>query len=116
MASKLAELAYEDRGTANAHIHVASVRHRRLRRIARHAERKFGLSVREFPPYDDIDPVHATCSWHYRWPGKGVCAPARVGADRTKPNLALDASGVRMQDFFDWVLRTYGRPDGWYQP
>ena len=107
--AKLAELINE-----GSHIHVASRRRRRLKRIARHANRHFGLAVREFWPWDRIDCVHVRCSWHYRRAGMWW---ACLGCPRNgkRRNLALDASGARQREFFDWCLNRFGYPSGPFQ-
>lgn len=61
-----------------------------LRRLADIAHRRFDLSVREYQPYDPVDPVHSSGSWHYQ-------------------NRAFDASGStqEMRRFADWVSDHY---------
>lgn len=111
----LAELADE-----GDHIHVASCNRTRLMHIAHVAQRKFGLSVREFPPFDIIDCVHTGGSYHYR--KRGHCGNSSARCPRTmtgrkrRKNLAMDCSGSRQREFFNWVLQKYGRPSGWFQP
>jgi hypothetical protein len=116
--AKLAELAYEDRGAPNAHVHVASCDRVRLRHIADVGHREFGLSIREFPPYDTIDCVHAKGSYHYRTRcSRARRCPWTARGRRNRKNLALDASGPadKLQRFFNWVLGKYGHPSGWFQ-
>jgi hypothetical protein len=112
--SKLTELA--DEGN---HIHVASTSRWRLQRICRVAENHFHLTVHEFPhkgSSDCLDPVHTTGSWHYRKAGDPWTARAYDAKTRcTLKNLAMDASGSRQREFFNWVLHKYGRPSGWFQ-
>ena len=62
-----------------------------LRELANIAQRKFHLDVREFEPFDDVDPVHTPTSWHYQ-------------------NRAFDAGGSTkdMARFADWVGDQYG--------
>lgn len=58
--------------------------------------RKLGLSVRENPYYDPVDPVHTEGSDHYR----------TVGTYRGRPyGAALDVSGdpAKKQRFFRWL-------------
>jgi hypothetical protein len=56
------------------------------------AEKKFGLTVREHPSRDPVDPVHADGSWHYK-------------------NKAADISGdpAQMVAFKKWVRKHYKR-------
>jgi hypothetical protein len=63
-----------------------------LREMADIAQDRFQLNVREFEPFDDVDPVHTPTSWHYQ-------------------NRAFDASGSTkdMARFADWVADHYGR-------
>lgn len=62
-----------------------------LRALAEVARRRFNLTIREFRPYDDVDPVHTSTSWHYR-------------------NRAFDAGGSTrdMARFADWVADQHG--------
>lgn len=53
---------------------------------------RFHLTIREYAPYDKVDPVHANGSFPYR-------------------NRAFDASGSTkdMSRFADWVSDHYGK-------
>lgn len=46
------------------HVHVAAQTRGETERLARLAQR-MGLTVRELAPFDKVDPVHTTNSWHY---------------------------------------------------
>ena len=104
-SSDLYELFYNGPGGVNAdeghrvgkgfveghtdHVHVAAPT-KDLLKLAKKAT-KMGLSVREFEPYDKVDPVHATNSFHYK-------------------NQAMDVSGdPRLMRRFDRkVARRFG--------
>jgi hypothetical protein len=62
-----------------------------LRRLANIAHDRFNLTIREFQPWDRVDPVHSPTSWHYQ-------------------NRAFDASGSTgdMRRFADWVSDHHG--------
>ncbi|HEU4364551.1 MAG TPA: lytic transglycosylase domain-containing protein [Candidatus Krumholzibacteria bacterium] len=66
------------------HVHLAAPL-AVLKRAAALAK-KLGLTIREFEPYDDVDPVHAKGSYHYPKPGR-------------KRGRAMDVSGARMAEF-----------------
>jgi hypothetical protein len=61
-----------------------------LRELATIAQRRFHLTIREFEPFDHVDPVHAPGSWHYK-------------------NRAFDAGGSteEMSRFAAWVADHY---------
>ena len=63
-----------------------------LRGLANIAQDRFHLNVREYEPFDDVDPVHESGSFHYR-------------------GRAFDASGDTkdMARFADWVADHYGK-------
>ena len=63
-----------------------------LYKLAKIAQNKFGLSVREFAPFDKVDPVHTKGSFHYS-------------------NKAMDVSGdpARMAAFNKYVARKHGK-------
>lgn len=50
------------------HVHVAAQTRGETERLARLAQR-MGLTVRELAPFDKVDPVHTTNSWHYAQSG-----------------------------------------------
>ena len=61
-----------------------------LRELATIAQRRFHLTIREYEPFDHVDPVHTSGSWHYK-------------------NRAFDAGGsaAEMSRFADWVADHY---------
>jgi hypothetical protein len=62
-----------------------------LARLAKIGQSQFHLTIREYAPYDPVDPVHTGGSFHYS--GK-----------------AFDASGsaANMAAFARFVMRNYG--------
>lgn len=62
-----------------------------LPNLAAVASKQYGLSVREYAPYDKVDPVHSPGSWHYK-------------------GRAMDVSGDRakLRAFVTYAVRTYG--------
>jgi Lysozyme like domain len=78
-----------DRGGGGGHAPAAPERID-LRELATIARSRFDLTIREFEPFDDVDPVHTSTSWHYK-------------------NRAFDASGStqEMSRFADWVADHY---------
>lgn len=60
-----------------------------LRKLADLAANTYGLSVREYEPYDHVERVHAPGSYHYK-------------------GRAFDASGPRMSQFANAIDRQYG--------
>lgn len=63
-----------------------------LRQLAGIADKRFNLTIREYAPYDPVDPVHTEGSFHYR-------------------RRAFDASGspVDMARFANWAVDRYGK-------
>jgi hypothetical protein len=59
-----------------------------LKQVAKMAEQA-GLSVREFEPYDKVDPVHTEGSWHYK-------------------GLAADISGSGLMEFAKMLKKRFG--------
>lgn len=59
---RIAELLYHPPGP---HVHVASPDREALIRVLRIAEDR-GIRVGEFPPFDPVEDVHVSGSWHYR--------------------------------------------------
>ena len=78
------------------HVHAAG-QQRDMIALGRLAQR-MGLSVRENPAFDPVDPVHASGSWHY---GR------RIGGRRYR---AIDVSGPasKLRRFNRLVARAYG--------
>lgn len=66
----VAELLYEDAGTANAHCHLATPEREKLKVIAGIAQQQFSVRIGEFPPFDHTEGVHTGISWHYRDPSE----------------------------------------------
>ena len=58
----IAELLYHQPGP---HIHLATPERDKLIAICKIAQRR-GLRVGEFPPFDVVECVHVSGSWHYR--------------------------------------------------
>lgn len=102
------ELFNNDNGEHN-HVHVASKDRKALVMLARIAKRHYSggdsAPVREFPPFDAVEPVHATTSWHYR-DSHNPDTP-RTFANRGD-GLAFDLRSVNRQAFADEVKRRYG--------
>lgn len=63
-----------------------------LRQLAEVAQKRFGLTIREFAPYDKVDPVHTKGSFHYS-------------------NRAFDASGPpgKLVAYNKWLAKNYGK-------
>ena len=61
-AGKFSELLYHD----PPHCHVASADREFLIAIAKIAHEKFECRIGEFPPFDTVEAVHVSGSWHYR--------------------------------------------------
>jgi hypothetical protein len=68
------------------HAHIATQDKALLQKIAEDAA-KSGLSVREFSPFDKVDPVHTKGSWHYK----------DLAADISGPSLMQWAKRIRKQ-------------------
>lgn len=85
------ELFNNDNGYHN-HLHVASQERDKLIQIAKIAQAHYSGGdpdcVREFSPFDPVDPVHAPNSWHYR-------------------DLAFDLRSTPRQAFGDELKRRY---------
>jgi len=65
-----AELLYH----SPPHLHIACADRGKLIGICKVAQEQFNCRVGEFPPFDSVECVHVTSSWHYRAPG-GVVLP-----------------------------------------
>lgn len=63
------ELFINDNGLRN-HVHIASRERDKLLILARIAQKKYSAgdseAVREFPPFNSVECVHTSSSWHYR--------------------------------------------------
>ena len=101
------ELFNNDSGD-HSHVHVASKERKKLIRLAHVAKERFGgddsAPVREFPPFDAVENVHTTGSWHYR--DSSNPNTARDFAHRGN-GLAFDLRSVRREDFAREVKRRY---------
>lgn len=86
---KVAELLGPGDPGHSSHVHVASDDMAFLHSLAEIAKKRFGMSIREEPHYDPVDPVHVSGSYHYR-------------------HAAFDASGGDMQGFWRWMQANYG--------
>jgi hypothetical protein len=100
----IAELLHEGVGgpthSTGEHIHVASTSPQVMLALIAEAQRR-GLSARENPYVDPVDPVHAPHSFHKRtFPGR--YHGRRLGE-------AVDVSGPGMGGYEAWVRRTYRR-------
>ncbi len=102
----ITELFNNDNGYHN-HVHIASTDRDALIRLGKIAEAQYGGAgmVREFPPFDPVECVHVSTSWHYR----DSSAPyvPRVCANRGD-GCAMDLSFPRRQEFANEVKRRYG--------
>lgn len=102
------ELFVNDNGQRN-HVHVASKERRKLIKIAKIAQKHYAgtdpAAVREFPPFETVENVHSSSSWHYR--------------DSSNPNvardfyhrgngLAFDLRSINRESFAREVKRRYG--------
>lgn len=93
------ELLYHD-----AHVHIAMCDRTKLIRICKIAEEHYGLRVGEFPPFDPVEDVHVSGSYHYRQSGR--CDERRTFANRGD-GLAADLNGVREVEFYEELRRRY---------
>lgn len=103
---EIEELFLNDNGLRN-HVHVASRQRRKLIKLAKVAIHHYGAkgSVREFPPFDRVECVHATTSWHYR-DSHNPDHP-RTCAQRGN-GLAFDLGCARREEFARAVKHRYG--------
>lgn len=100
----LAELLHEGTGgpthSTGDHIHAAFNDPQAMLAAIRQAQ-AMGLSTRENPYVETVDPVHAKNSYHYRTFG-GLYNGRKLGQ-------AIDVSGPKSMDFYNWVNSRYGR-------
>lgn len=61
-----------------------------------------GLSARENPYTDQVDPVHTTNSYHYR------NFPGRYGGRQLGMGLDVSGSSALMAKYFNWIASQYG--------
>lgn len=92
------------------HLHAASADRDFLVRIARIGEKRYGLRIGEFPPFDTVEAVHVSGSWHYR-DSSNPWTP-RTFAGRGD-GLAFDANDAdggsdREVAFYNELRRRYG--------
>jgi hypothetical protein len=59
---QVAELLYHD----PPHFHFATPERDKLIRIAKIGQEKYHCRIGEFPPFDPVEAVHVSGSWHYR--------------------------------------------------
>ncbi len=102
----IVELFNNDNSLHN-HVHVASTERDKLIQLAQIAIRDYGGAdmVREFPPFDPVECVHVSTSWHYR-DSSSPYTP-RACANRGD-GLAMDLGFPRRQEFADEIKRRYG--------
>lgn len=102
----IVELFNNDNGLHN-HLHVASTDRDDLIRLGNIAVAHYGAAgmVREFPPFDPVECVHATTSWHYR--DSSNPSVARTCANRGN-GLAFDLGCAARQAFGNEVKARYG--------
>jgi hypothetical protein len=63
------------------HVHYAAESHEEAVRIAKIAQKRYGLTVRELAPFDKVDPVHVSGSFHYKGLAADVSGdPAKMAA------------------------------------
>jgi hypothetical protein len=100
------ELFVNDNSLHN-HVHVASKDRKRLIKLAHVAAERFGGGefVREFPPFDPVDCVHTSGSWHYR--DSSNPSTARDCAHKGN-GLAFDFGAPRRDEFAREVKKRYG--------
>ena len=99
------ELFNNDNGLHN-HLHVASPDRDALLAIAKIAAARFGeVYVREFPPYDPVECVHVSTSWHYR-DGSNPYTP-RTCANRGN-GCAFDLGAADRDNFGRELKARYG--------
>lgn len=100
----IVELLHEGVGgpthSTGEHIHVALSSPQAELAAIQEAQRR-GLSVRENPYTDPVDPVHTRNSYHYR------TFPGRYGGKQL--GQAADVSGPGMSAYEAWVRSRYGR-------
>ena len=97
----VAELLYHD----PPHCHFASTERNKLIAIGKIAEGKWGLRVGEFPPFDTVECVHVSGSWHYRDSSAPYVARSCAGRG---DGLAMDVTGVRQYAFYLELRSRYG--------
>ena len=99
------ELYINDNGLRN-HVHIASKNRRQLIRLAEVAIHHFGAAgmVREFPPFDRVECVHTSGSWHYRDSHSPLVS--RSCSDRGN-GLAFDLGCARREEFARKVKERY---------
>lgn len=102
----ITELYNNDNGYHN-HVHIASTDRGALVQIENIAVKQYGGAgmVREFPPFDPVECVHVSVSWHYR-DSSSPYTP-RTCANRGD-GCAADNSFPRRQEFANEVKRRYG--------
>lgn len=105
----IVELYVNDNGLRN-HVHVASTERDKLIQIANIARSSYSggdyYCVREFPPFDPVECVHTSGSWHYRDSGNPYAALGCGQGD----GLAFDLRSPQSirEAFAHEVKRRYG--------
>jgi hypothetical protein len=102
----ITELFNNDNGLHN-HVHVASTDRDALIALGNIAVKQYGGAgaVREFPPFDPVECVHVSTSWHYR--DSSSPYTLRTCANRGD-GCAMDLGFARRQEFGDEIKRRYG--------
>lgn len=92
------------------HIHLASSDRAFLLAIAKIGAEKFNLRIAEFPPFEDVEPVHVDGSWHYRAVVDGEVRVLSTSDPRLKKGgsggLAFDANdadGGSDEEYAFWL-------------
>lgn len=102
----ITELFNNDNALHN-HVHIASTERDKLIQLANIAIAQYGGAgaIREFPPFDPVECVHVSSSWHYR--DSGSPYTVRACANRGD-GCAMDLGFARRQEFANEVKRRYG--------
>ncbi|MGH3915220.1 MAG: hypothetical protein ACRDTC_17710 [Pseudonocardiaceae bacterium] len=69
-----------------------------LRRLTAIADKRFNLTIREYAPYDRVDPVHTQGSFHYR--GRAFDASGNPADLARFANWAADHYGKKLTELF----------------
>lgn len=101
------ELFVNDNSLRN-HVHVASRNRRKLIKLGRIAKRHYASGdpapVREFPPFDTVEDVHTSGSWHYR-DSSNPSTPRNFS--NRGDGLAFDLRSAARETFAHEVKRRY---------
>lgn len=89
-------------GKHGKHVHVSTFDPVTMLAVLREAVKR-GLTIRENPLYDKVDPVHVAGSDHY----KVFADDPRTSFDESELGTAADISGVGHVEFARWLTGTY---------